>query len=149
MSIRFNMGIYWPNLNDDNYRETSQTSTEYNCIAWVAGDRNRHWEPSTDPTDAYWPPDVPREDTLGAYLDAFEFLGFEPCLDAEFEPGSEKIVVYTDSQNMFRHVAIQLTAQGEWSSKMGGLEDISRIDLEAVSGWFYGTPSFFMRRPIA
>ena len=149
MSMRPNRWFHYPNLDEGNHRETSPPSTAYNCVSWIAEETERQWQPSSDPSDAYWPPGITREDTLASYLSAFEFLGFEPCLDGEFEPGVQKIAIYTDSQNMFTHVAIQRTEAPEWSSKLGTWEDISHTTLDALSGWLYGQASFFMERPIS
>ena len=76
-------------------------------------------------------------------------MGFEPCSDGEFEPGSEKIAVFVDSQQMFTHVAIQLPEVRVWSSKMGVLwEDISHATVEGIEGRMCGTVNQFMSRPL-
>ena len=87
-------------------------------------------------------------DTLQAFLTTFASLGFEPCLDGEFEPGWGKIAVYTDSQKMFTHVAIQLPEARIWSSKMGRWEDISRTTIDAIEGHTCGSANQFLRRPL-
>ena len=79
----------------------------------------------------------------------FTLLGFEPCSDGEFEPGSEKIAVFVDSQQMFTHVAIQLPEVRVWASKMGVLwEDISHATVEGIEGRMCGTVNQFMSRPL-
>ena len=56
-----------PNLNADNYRITSPTTWEYNCIAWAVGITDAWWWPVPG---RLWPPNVPREETLAAFVAA-------------------------------------------------------------------------------
>ena len=59
----------FPGLRHSSYAITSAPSVDYNCIAWAAEDSGRWWEP--DPLLIYyWPPTVPRDYTLAAYIDA-------------------------------------------------------------------------------
>ena len=145
MSIYSYREFYYPNLLDSEHRVTSPPSREYNCIAYAVGVVDMRWEPSDDPTDAYWPPDIPREDTLDSYVSLFTSLGYDPCNDGQFEPGFDKVAIYVDSSGMFAHVAKQ-QPDGRRTSKMGDLEDIEHSSAEIVEGRWNGRVNQFLRR---
>ena len=148
MSIYFNREIYYPNLSDDKHCVTSGSSRSYNCIAYAVGVEDRRWEPSDDPTEAFWPADVSREDSLDSYISLFTSLGYEHCSDGHLDPGFEKVAIYTDSSGMFTHVAKQ-EPDGQWISKMGDLEDIKHSSPEVVEGRWNGVVNQFLRRNVA
>lgn len=126
----------FPRLQSSDYVVTSGYESTYNCVAFVAGDRNRRWEPE-DRGGWFWPPELPREDfSLDNYIRCFEFMGFSPCGDAGLDDGIEKIAVFVDADGDFSHVARQLE-DGWWSSKLGFYEDISHPALEQL---FQGRP---------
>jgi hypothetical protein len=131
----------FPRLTADNHRVTSPASSDYNCIAWSAGDTERWWEPGV-----YWP--VPATHYgLGVLELAFRSLGYEPCPDGAVEPGFEKVALYAAGQ-FYTHAARQLPS-GKWTSKLGRIEDIEHDSPEDLAGGVYGDVAIFMRRPIA
>jgi hypothetical protein len=86
------LGIF-PLLTEGNHRVTSPVSRAYNCIAWAAGDQTSWWWP--DPKNVgYWPPGIPRVETMAAFVAVFQSLGYELCEHAEVEEGFEKIAIY-------------------------------------------------------
>lgn len=91
-----------------------------------------------------WPPSASREETIKAFIEAFESIGYSECADAEFEKGFVKVAIYTDSAGKPTHAARQLT-NGQWTSKCGDLEDIEHT-LEAFEGSTYGSPVAFLKR---
>lgn len=101
---------------------TSPATTEYNCIAWAAGETDRFWWPDLMGV-AYWPEGVPRQESLEAFVQAYRTLGYEPCDSAAVEFGVEKIAVYVDDLREPKHAARQLPS-GKWTSKLGRGEDI-------------------------
>jgi hypothetical protein len=133
-----------PNLNAGNYRITSPASWEYNCIAWAAGIADVWWWPVPG---RFWPPDVPREETLAAFIAALGTRGFSPCATADLELGLEKIVLYATG-DIPTHAARQLPS-GWWTSKLGPSFDVEHATLEAVAGPVYGDPVTFLSRAIA
>lgn len=134
----------FPGLARDGYRETSQATWNYNCIAWAASRSDQWWEP--DPYSySYWPPGVARQYTLQAYEAAYRALGFEACADGEFAVTFEKIVLFADAAGTPTHAARQLE-NGRWTSKLGSDVDIEHGRPEALIGKDYGTPVIFMRR---
>src|SRR5947209_5090162 len=86
----------FPSLRVSSFRVTSPATRDYNCVAWAAGDTARWWWPDLDPdNDAiFWPPTVPAEETVDAFVSAFATLGFAPGSDEEPEAGFEKVALF-------------------------------------------------------
>ncbi len=128
----------FPRLTAENHRMTSPPTTDYNCIAWSAGDTSRWWQPGV-----YWP-----TSTEGFGLDvlerAFRALGYEPCLDGALEANFEKVALFA-SGLFYTHAARQLSS-GKWTSKLGQLEDIEHDTADDVAGGVYGEIACFMKR---
>ncbi len=139
----------FPYLDDNSCEVTSGASRRYNCIAWAAGNNTRWWWP--DPMGiGYWPPDVPRAETVEAFMLAFEALGYQLCYESSLEAGIEKIVIFgkKNQQDVVipTHAALQLES-GEWTSKLGPFEDIQHKTVDAVNGPVYGEFVCYMCRP--
>jgi hypothetical protein len=82
-----------PNLTAQNCAVASPATRAYNCIAWAANNDGRWWWP--DATNMYyWPPNIPREITIDAFVQAYGTLGYVECTDATPEAGFEKIAIY-------------------------------------------------------
>jgi hypothetical protein len=135
----------FPNLRGTGFRETSPMSRDYNCIAWAAGETDRWWWPVASPF-AYWPAGVMRENRVESFIEAFRVLGYEPCDDDKLEKGSEKVAVYLDSNGKPTHMARQLSS-GEWTSKLGELQDIVHPSLFALENSSHGRAVQILRRP--
>lgn len=130
----------FPHLTEENHRDTSPDTPEYNCVAWAAGDPSRWWQPGR-----YWPIDVgPTEFGLSVLVEAFRSLGFEPCPNGILEPGVEKVALYADAL-FYTHIARQLP-DGKWTSKLGQAEDIEHGSPDDLAGGVYGQVAMFMRR---
>jgi len=124
------------------FRISSPPAREYNCIAWAAQDTNAWWWPDPMLT-AYWPAEIPREETVVAFCAAFQTLGYEECESAELEEGVQKIALYARGGSP-THAARQL-ANGRWTSKLGKGEDIQH-ELGDVEGELYGHVVKLFRR---
>ena len=133
----------FPNLTSENYRITSPTSWEYNCIVWAVGITDNWWWPVLG---RFWPPDVPREETLEAFLAAFTTYGFSLCTSPDVESRLEKIALYS-LEAIPTHATRQLS-NGWWTSKLGPSFDIEHSNLEALAGGVYGDPVAFLCREI-
>jgi hypothetical protein len=132
----------FPNLPASNPDVTSPIDKNYNCIAHAAGVSDKWWWP--DPLgDYFWPASAMREETIGAFVDAFRTMGYDRCVDGVLESGVEKIALFADGGRP-THAARQLS-DGRWTSKLGKDIDISH-ELGAVEGPLYGTVAAFMRR---
>ena len=141
-SIRESLEFYFPNLSGTDYQVTSPKTIKYNCIAWAAGEMLPYWWPTPG---AFWPPGARREVSIPAFVEAFECCGYEIANDFKLEPGIEKIAIYAKNHTP-THAARQLE-DGAWTSKLGGLEDITHSCLEHISGDLYGYPYLAMSRP--
>lgn len=135
----------FPKLTKDNYSISSPETPEYNCIAWAICDTEKWWWP--DANDIYyWPINAPREETLKAFIAAYETLGYTIYHNAEYEEGFEKIAIYVDSNGKPTHAARQLES-GDWTSKLGQSEDIKHKTLSLLEGYSYGTVTVILKRP--
>jgi hypothetical protein len=120
----------FPRLASAGYRLTSEPTTQYNCIAWAAGQNDRWWWPDDD---SYWPAGVPREETIEAFTLAFEQMGYSTCASAILEYECEKVALFADHAGVPTHASRQLPT-GQWTSKCGRLDDIEHASLEAIGG---------------
>jgi hypothetical protein len=137
----------FPRLRGTNYKITSPASHRYNCIAWAANDDSKFWWPR--PLGPYyWPKGAPMEESLGAFMRAFQLVGYEPCDSESPEPGFEKVAIFVGADGTPKHAARQ-TRSGAWTSKLGSDVDIQHEKLDAVSGVMYGTVAQIMKRPLA
>lgn len=136
----------FPNLASSGYELTSQDTIDYNCAAWAVEDQESWWWP--DALDQhYWPPNVPREETLEAFIEAYRTIGYEVCQESFLEKRFQKIAIYVNFKKVPTHVARQLD-NGKWTSKLGQNEDINHNTLEGLSGEFpaYGSAICFMKK---
>jgi hypothetical protein len=135
----------FPGLRGRAYQVTSPQDDIYNCIAWAAGDTTRWWWPDAadNPDSAYWPPGVPRAETLEAFRGAFAALGYAMCNHDQIEADYEKIALFALA-GVPRHAATQLPS-GCWTSKLGPMEDIEHA-LHDLTGMMYGSVVLIMKR---
>lgn len=122
-----------PRLTAANYRETSPASWTYNCIAWAANVSDAWWWPVAG---RYWPPGVPFEETLPAFIAAFAALGYVPESSAASHVRVERIALYASAE-IPTHAARQLPSDW-WTSKLGPAVDIEHETADAVAGGVYG-----------
>jgi len=135
----------FPGLSQSTYKITSPKTSEYNCIAWAAHEDYRWWWPAPPPF-AYWPSGVPRQESIDAFIQAYETLGFLCCDEKHLEPGYEKIAIYVDKNRKPTH-ASRLLNNGNWTSKLGSLEDIEH-SFEGLENSSYGAVAQILKRPI-
>lgn len=145
MTKAIHLELRYPNLAKTDYNVTSPKSQEYNCFAWAAGDQERWWQPTPE-DEFYWVEGVPMEETLSAYIQAYQKLGYTPCDDETLELGYTKIALYVNEDGLPVHAARQLPT-GKWTSKLGALEDIEH-ELNGLIGERYGNISKILRKQI-
>ncbi len=143
MSAEDNLKRVFPKLNVQPWRKTSEDTKDYNCLAWAAGETHRRWD--LDP-NYYWPVGVPREQTIPAFISAYETCGYMECENGDFEHGFEKIAIYAINKKP-QHAARQM-ASGMWTSKLGDFWDIEHSTVDGVESNPYGIVEVFMKRPI-
>ena len=138
-----------PRLTNESCVLTSPKNNGHNCIAWAAGDDTRWWWPVPLRGINYWPRGVAREETLEAFIAAFATRGFAPCSDGSPQNGIEQVALFAKRVGTAlvpTHAARQLET-GQWTSKMGTLEDITHFTVDAVGGPVYGETVQFLSRP--
>jgi hypothetical protein len=134
----------FPYLQESDHTKTSDSTIEYNCVAWAARDTQAWWWP--DPYGiGYWPENIPRQVTIEAFIAAYEALGYEQCVTPDHDEGYEKIALYVNSKSEPTHAARQLP-NGHWTSKLGAHEDIEHVNLECLNGDLYGCAVRFLRK---
>jgi hypothetical protein len=137
--------IDFPNLRILGFKRTSEPAY-YNCIAYAVGDFKRKWWPgdyspfwSVD----YWPKDIQKEETVGAFTLALATVGYSVCNNADPESGIEKIAIYA-LNGVVKHAALQ-QEDGTWRSKLGSDEDIDHT-LDGLEGPAYGNVVAYLYR---
>ena len=134
----------FPNLTNQNHFITSPQTDNYNCIAWSFGVDNKWLDPTTP--DSYWPFETVSTDPLEALVTAYQEKGYEKCDNPDLEAGYSKVAIYVGSEGL-RHVAVQLES-GNWTSKLGGLEDIQHETLGDLEGKEYGKAQILLKKRI-
>ncbi len=135
----------FPLLHATNYQVTSPASPDYNCIAWAASAADLWWWPDNQYI-YHWPPGVPREETIIAFIEAYSLSGYIRCDNTDYERGFEKVAIYKDTFGKPTHASRQLPS-GRWTSKLGNWEDIEHENLDDISGQRYGSVAVIMKRP--
>jgi hypothetical protein len=98
-------------------------------------------------SQAFWPPEAPREESPEAFIAAFSTLGYLPCENPDLELGFEKIALYASADGKPTHAARQLPT-GRWTSKLGQLHDIEHATLPVIEGPIYGVTVCFLKRAL-
>ena len=138
--------LFFPRLAASDYGKTSDSTPDYNCIAYAADDCARKWQwwPRPEP-GYYWPPQALDGDSPEALQSAFKAIGYEVCTGHEREEGYDKVALYAGPDGTWSHAAKQRN-DGQWSSKLGNGEDIRHATLMDVGDGDYGRPYCYMRR---
>jgi hypothetical protein len=136
----------FPNLARAGYTPKSEKCAVYNCIAYAAGNETRRWAGYRE-LDYRWPEGTQEGLSPDALLSAFQALGFSVCDTDALESDFEKVALYVDKGGLWIRAAKQCEA-GQWTSKLGSLEDIVHHPPEAVGGSepAYGEVACYMKR---
>ena len=127
-----NLLTVFPNLGTQNHRITSRKDPSYNCVAWAVEDTSLWW----DHIGGFWPEGLTRDASVETYVELFRLLGFE--LSDSGNPVSRRSRCTVERSHTWH--------SGNWTSKLGALEDIEHTDLESLADSSYGRPLLFMRR---
>lgn len=133
----------FPNLKRGNYKVTSLVDKKYNCIAWAAENNTKFWWPDKMLV-GYWPSGVSRKETLEAFVQLYEKMGYKICNHHNFEKGFEKIAIFINQAGTPTHATRQLSS-GKWTSKLGVHKDIEH-SLEDVVGQEYGRIGVILKK---
>jgi len=134
----------FPNLRRDDFKITSPTDVNYNCIAWAGGDTKNWWQPSGAKYYVWLRDD--KSESLENYIENFKLLGYsEETESRDYEPEFEKVALYIDADGLPSHAAKQKD-NGFWTSKLGWSEDIEHRTLECLEGDDYGVVKVILKR---
>lgn len=143
---------FFPGLKDDpDFKITSPSDPNYNCIAWAYHYDNRWMWPGGVEEKVmdgfhYWPDGIEDSTDVAAFIEAFRRTGYEICDDDEFEEGFRKIALYVkNGTSECTHAARQLN-NGKWSSKLGENHDIQHGTPYTLEGSLYGVVHCIMKR---
>ncbi len=136
----------FPDLARAGYIPKSEKSVVYNCVAYAAGEETRKWEGFRE-LGYHWPDGVQEGHSLDALISAFQHLGYVSCDSEALEADFEKVALYVDKDGLWTHAAKQCE-DGQWTSKLGQLEDIIHQTPNAITGPdpAYGEIACYMKR---
>ena len=134
----------FPNLKPEEYKISSPKDKRYNCIAFAVGDTEKWWDPDAL-GNYYWPSNIPREYTIRAFKELFQYMGYSECKNAKIESGFEKVALFIKS-GIPKHTAKQINS-GRWVSKIGDHVDIEH-PLESLNEGFYGNVGYIFKKLI-
>lgn len=132
----------FPKSKQEPFLVTSPPTSHYNCIAWAYGDNTKWFWPDSQKI-YFWPNDIPRVETIEAFIKLFENIGYSVCENGEIEREYHKIAIY-QKNNIPTHAARQLE-NGLWTSKLGEHFDVTH-SISSMSDGFYGNVGVFMKR---
>jgi hypothetical protein len=96
----------------------------------------------------HWPKGAIEGDDPDALKSAYEVIGYELCSGEHAdrpEIGYEKVAIYVDDLGLWSHAA-KLHDNGEWSSKLGDIEDVHHPSEHCFGDSEYGNGVYYMRR---
>jgi hypothetical protein len=120
----------FPKLGKGNHALKSPFDPNYNCVAFALGLST--WR---DPEPGHF------RDTISRIEKEF---GYRRVNDGRPERGYEKLAIYADSNDGFKHIAKQ--AGSRWISKLGDFHDLQHHTLDLLVGPAYGNVVAFLRR---
>ena len=132
-----------PRLADQGFEITSQATREYNCIAWSMEEATQFWWP-VDNGGYFWPTGA-TEPSLPDFEQVYADLGYARCDHIEHED-ADQVAIYLDPLGTPTHAARRLE-NGNWTSKLGDLEDIEHNDVNGVCCDTYGETVIILCRP--
>lgn len=142
----------FPGLEHDaDFKITSRSTTDYNCIAWAYHYNDRWMWPGGQECKLfdgfhYWPDDVEDSTDVSAFIKAFEKSGYTLCDNCDFEEGYRKIALYVKpGTTECTHASRQLS-NGKWTSKLGRLNDIQHGTPYTIEGYAYGVVHCVMKK---
>jgi hypothetical protein len=138
---------------DKNFKITSKSSDDYNCIAWAYNIDDKWMWPNTGQNfflDGvhYWPSDEILDCDVSHFIKAFELHGYRVCEFCNFDPQYRKIVLYVkDNSTECTHAARE-KENGFWTSKLGRSVDIQHETPYTIESNYYGKVFCFMKKGI-
>ena len=128
-----------------NFRQNSEPTAKYNCIAWALGLCDLFVASDNVPWH-WWPSGVDRNFTEAALIDCFKCFGFVECDDATPEPLFDKVALYSLG-DQWTHAA-RILDVNTYHSKFGYNVDGFHRSGNVLSSK-YGLVYQFMKRAVA
>lgn len=136
---------------DKDFKVTSKSTPNYNCIAWACN-YNERWiqppylgRPNLDCV-LWWPPEVPEGLQIDCLIQLFELHGYCMCNSFEHEDGFRKVALFIDEQSKeWTHAARELS-NGCWTSKLGEYHDIQHGSPYTIENESYGKVFCIMKK---
>lgn len=138
---------WFPNLrNDSDFKITSPSTRDYNCISWAAQKGIWFWPPLGKELedDEYWPEGIDDDTRIETFVKAMMTEGFTLCINDNLEKGCIKIALYS-KRGQCTHASRQLS-NGLWTSKLGYWHDIQHSTPHSLEGDMYGTVYCYMKK---
>ena len=136
--------------NDNHFLITSNSTPNYNCIAWAYNCNDRWMWPKTGNyqyIDGYhfWPDDEIQDESVEHFIEAFKLKGYEICDYGPFDLKYRRIALYVKhGTNQCTHASRELR-NGFWTSKLGDKNDIQHESPFTIQGNSYGVVHCIMR----
>lgn len=150
---RFIIDIFPKLAEDEHFKITSDSTPNYNCIAWACIYNDR-WiqptylgKPNLDCV-VWWPPEVKEGMEPKNLKELFEFNGYQECDNSEQEEGYRKVALYLKkTTNAWTHASRELK-NGFWTSKLGEGWDIQHGTPETIENDIYGEVYCIMKKKL-
>jgi hypothetical protein len=123
--------------------DLSDEDFNYNCLAYVLGDRSTWWEPPKGPGQ-YWPPGYPNDASVLTVESIIKAHGFTVDSDRASTPETDAIAIYAEGSE-WTHFA--RFSAGTWSCKLGDGHDVVGVPIERFEGELYGKIVRVFSRP--
>lgn len=121
----------------------SPSTFSYNCIAFAMGMQDR-WVDAENVPWHWWPP-VHKGRACNDLIDAFKYLGFDPCgMDDSIDEKFDKVALYAIGHE-WTHAA-KIIDEGKYHSKFGASYDGAHSNGDVLAKK-YGEVYQIMRRP--
>ena len=141
--MRTAIDAQFPALAAAGYEIVGESSAEYNCIAYAAGETDRWWSHAEN-IRCYWPAPAQRTPLIASLVAVFTALGYEPAADDSVETGYIKVALYQQN-GQWTHAARQMP-NGRWRSKLGPGPLIEHDTPSDLAGELYGVVHCIMCR---
>ena len=132
----------FPNLENKSYDPPhSEEDFNYNCLAFVLGDRANWWEPGA--FGHYWPPGFSKDTSIATAISILRLHGF--VIEAEIFStlDAESVAIYGKGDEWVHFAKFN---DGKWWSKLGDGHDIWHSTLKELEGDLYGKVAKILSR---
>lgn len=140
---------------DSDFKITSKSTPNYNCIAWACNYDSK-WMQPPDGTEifdgiySYWPQNICDGENIECLIDVFISKGYHVCDTWFHEDGFQKVALYVlKGTKQWSHASRELMRKsdiGKWTSKLGAENDIQHGSPYTIEGDIYGEVYCIMKK---